>query len=231
MSEIPLVIIAYNNLTFVKKFIEQTINLTKKIIILDNKSEYNPLFEYYKYLEETYNNKFDIRRLTENYGHMIYRILGHTLPEIYVLSDPDLQLNPYMPNDCFDKLLYISNKYKSNKVGVALDISDYHDFIKGPYGDLIFKIESSYYVNTNVIPDSEFKLFNAPIDTTFCLINNTVSGHHSNIRVGGNFTAKHLPWYQDYLKIHIPKEELVVWIKNNKSSSILEHIDINNLLN
>ena len=134
-----------------------------------------------------------------------------------------------MPKDCFDQLLYISNKYKCNKVGLALDISDHHDFIKGGYGDLVYKIESGYYIN--IISDNDFILYNAPLDTTFCLINNTVSEYFSDIRIGGNFTAKHLPWYNDYLKNNIPKEELIVWTKNNRSSSILQYIDVSSLLN
>ena len=90
--------------------------------------------------------------------------------------------------------------------------------------------KSIVIVERQIHPNLEFILYNAPLDTTFCLINNTVSGYPNDIRVSGNFTAKHLPWYNDYLKTNIPKEELVVWVKNNKSSSILKYIDINNLL-
>ena len=228
MSDIPLVIIAWNNLTFVKRFLEQTMHLTQKIIILDNNSEYAPLLEYYTYLEHTYPNKFDIRRLPHNYGHTVYQKLQHTLPGIYVLSDPDLQLHPSMPKDCFEQLYTISKKYKCRKVGLALDISDHHLFIPGSFCQLVYNIESAYY--RNPIHDSEYVLYNAPIDTTFCLINTTVSGYPSDIRVGGNFTAKHLPWYNDYLALNIPKEELRVWTKNNKSSCILHYIDVQKLI-
>lgn len=228
MSEIPLVIIAWNNLTFVKRFVEQIIGLTNKIIILDNNSEYTPLLDYYRHLEETYGNKFDIRRLDQNYGHRVYITLKDTLPDIYVLSDPDLELNPSMPKDVIDQLYYISKKYKCNKVGLALDVSDHNEFIKGGYGDLVYRIESAYY--RNILSDNEYMLYNAEIDTTFCLINNTVNEYRSNIRVGGNFTAKHLPWYNNYLKNNIPKDELEIWVKNNKSSSILQYISIAELL-
>jgi len=228
MSEIPLVIIAWNNLTFVKRFVEQIIELSTKIIILDNNSEYQPLLDYYTSLETIYPDKFDIRRLDQNYGHRVYTILKDTLPDIYVLSDPDLKLNASMPKDVIDQLYYISKKYKCNKVGLALDVSDHTKFIRGGYGDLVYRIESAYY--RNILSDNEYMLYNAEIDTTFCLINNTVSDYPSNIRVGGNFTAKHLPWYHDYLKTHIPKDELEIWVKNNKSSSILKYININELL-
>lgn len=229
MSEIPHVIIAWNNLTFVKSFVEQVMELSTKIIILDNNSEYQPLLDYYRHLEEAYGNKFDIRRLDQNYGHRVYTTLKDTLPDIYVLSDPDLLLNPSMPKDVVDQLYYISKKYNCSKVGLALDISDHDKFITGGYGDLVYRIESEYYNNINLINDTEFTLYNAPIDTTYCLVNNTVSGHPCDIRVGGNFTAKHLPWYNNYLKNNIPKDELHVWVKNNKSSSILDYINKNSL--
>ena len=233
MSDIPFVIIAWNNLTFVKGFVEQVMGLCKRIIILDNHSEYQPLLDYYNYLEEMHVHKFDIRRLDQNYGHGVCTILKDTLPDVYVLSDPDLLLNPSMPRDVIDQLYYISKKYNCSKVGLALDISDHSEFIPG-YGDLVYRIESTYY--TNQISDSEYILYNAGVDTTFCLINNTVGGtvggtaYPNNIRVAGNFTAKHLPWYNDYLKNNIPREELKVWVKNNKSSSILHYIDVNALL-
>jgi hypothetical protein len=226
MSEIPFVIIAWNNLTFVKAFVEQIMDLSKRIIILDNHSEYQPLLDYYDYLEEVHAHKFDIRRLDQNYGHTVCTILKDTLPDIYALSDPDLRLNPSMPRDVIDQLYYISKKYNCSKVGLALDISDHSEFIPG-YGDLVYRIESSYY--RNQISDSEYTLYNAGVDTTFCLINNTVAAH-PNIRVAGNFTAKHLPWYNNYLKNNIPREELKVWVKNNKSSSILHYIDVNALV-
>ena len=55
------------------------------------------------------------------------------------------------------------------------------------------------------IKDNDYELYNAPIDTTFSLINkitftsnwkiqnNNTKGIH--IRIAGNFIAKHIPWY------------------------------------
>jgi hypothetical protein len=51
----------------------------------------------------------------------------------------------------------------------------------------------------NRIEDAEYELYNADIDTTFCLINknNILNGNDLKIRVAGDFTAKHIPWYID----------------------------------
>jgi dTDP-4-dehydrorhamnose reductase len=48
------------------------------------------------------------------------------------------------------------------------------------------------------VDDAEYEIYNAEVDTTFCLINKSnYSGNWKNhIRIAGNFTAKHLPWYK-----------------------------------
>jgi hypothetical protein len=42
-----------------------------------------------------------------------------------------------------------------------------------------------------------YELYDADIDTTFCLMNKTniMMGYDNKIRVAGDFTAKHIPWY------------------------------------
>jgi hypothetical protein len=227
MSTLPIVVIAWNNLFFVKRFIAQLLRLPNPIIILDNNSEYTPLLDYYGSIKQEIGDRIDIRRLDQNYGHKVYQILGHTLPDVYILSDPDLQLNQDMPINVGEQLLRISNRYRSGRIGLALDISDHAKFIDGSYGRLVYSIESGYY--RTALPDPEYQLYRAPTDTTFCLINRMYN-ESIVIRVGGVFTAKHLPWYNNYLKENIPKDELAVWIKNNKSSSILGYINANELL-
>jgi GT2 family glycosyltransferase len=224
MESIPLVIISWNNLTFIKSFLNQIKKFNHPIIILDNNSTYEPLVLYYKELKDP---NIKVIRLDKNYGHRVYQEMGHLLPEVYVLSDPDLLLNENMPTDTIEQLYKISQKYNASRVGLALDISDADKFIKGNYGQLVYRIESNYY--RSLVKDSEYKLYRAPIDTTFCLINKNVKTDFQ-LRVGGCFTAKHLPWYDGYLKNNIPKDELKVWIENNKSSSILEYINKNELI-
>jgi hypothetical protein len=224
MSTIPVVLISWNNLTFIKSFLNQVSKLNHPIIILDNNSTYQPLIQYYNDLKDP---NIKVVRLDKNYGHKVYQEMSHLLPDVYVLSDPDLLLNEKMPIDTIEQLYTISQKYNACRVGLALDISDANKFIKGNYGKLVHSIESNYY--RSLINDPEYKLYIAPIDTTFCLINKNIK-NNLQLRVGGNFTAKHLPWYDGYLKNNIPKDELKVWIENNKSSSILEYIDKNALI-
>lgn len=220
---IPFVVICYNNLTFCKMFYDQIISIAQEIIIIDNNSTYKNLLNYYLEIEKSCPIKITIHRLNFNYGHKVYLKCPHLVPKIFILSDPDLLLNPKMPKNVAGELLNISNKYKAYKVGLALDISDSEKFIEGHYGKLVYKIESSYYKKK--IDDSEHTLYDAPLDTTFVLVNKNFESAAKNIRVGGDFTCKHLPWYNNWLKENIPSEELQHWVTNNKSSSILSYID------
>jgi hypothetical protein len=146
--------------------------------------------------------------------------LKETLPDIYILSDPDLELNPNMPYNFSDIFLEISEKHKAYKVGSALDLSDSDKFIQCDNytnGKNIYDWESQFWENP--ISDTNYELYDAGIDTTFTLINNKYQ--NKQIRIAGDFTAKHLPWYNGFLKKHIPKDEFEAWKEGNNSSSIL----------
>ena len=226
INDIPFVIICWNNLTFVKNFINQIKKYNRKIIILNNNSTYEPLYEYFTEIKNELGNQIEIKLLDQNYGHNVYIKLNHLLPDIYILSDPDLQLNKNLPDNFVEILYNLSNKYKKYKVGFALDISDKEHFLHCENYTMknmsIYNWELQFWQNK--IDNDEYELYDAPIDTTFCLVNNKYfTGDHlyAAIRIAGNFTTKHLPWYKDYIKNNIPKTEIEIWKKNNKSSTIL----------
>lgn len=222
ISGIPIVTIAYNNYFFIKNFIEQIEKYENTIIIIDNKSTYPRLLKYYEYLKEVYENKIRVIFMDKNYGHTVYRNIK--LPDIYILSDPDLELNKNLPNNYIEVLLKISEKYKSHKTGFALKL-DYENFItNNNFHTTKYKWEKKYWVNN--IPDNTYEMYYADIDTTFCLVNNKYStSSTNNIRIAGDFTCRHLPWYKDYIKQHITREELEYWTTNNISSSIIQFSD------
>ena len=221
---IPFVIIAYNNLVFVSNFIQQIIKYADSIIILDNASTYPKLHEYYDFLEYVLKDKITIHRLKENYGHHVYRKRKELLPDIYILSDPDLELNPNMPKDFVDRLLQLSLDYGAYKVGLALQISDKAEWLEGEYADWSYKNELYYW--THRVNNTEYELYDSAVDTTFCLVNVNCDRdlYPGMYRVAGNFTCKHLPWYKDYAKNNIPIIENMHYMKNNSSSTILKYV-------
>ena len=222
-NKIPIVVIAYNNLFFVRNFIEQLKKYKNPIIIFDNKSTYQPLLEYYKEVKEELGSKIDIRLMDKNYGHAVFSLYEDTLPSVYILSDPDLELNPRMPENFSEILFDLSNKYQASKICLALDISEKDKFVeckKYESKKTIYDWEKQYWEIP--ISDLQYELYESPIDfaTTFFLKNKNIPKKRQ-IRIAGDFTAKHLPWYKDFLKEHIPKDEFDHWKDGNNSSSIL----------
>jgi hypothetical protein len=232
-KKIPIVLICWNNLTFVRNMVNQIKKYDQPIILLDNNSNYQPLFDYYDEIKNELQDKIEIRRYDTNYGHKVYLKMKDTLPDIYILSDPDLELNKNMPSNFVEILLSLSNKHKVYKVGLALDISDSEKFIPCDnyyYGYNIQDWEGQYWRDDRKLENDEnYQVYDSSVDTTFCLINNKYLDHsdpqwaeYKGIRVAGDFTVKHLPWYNNYIEDNIPEDELNNWKSNNVSTSLLE---------
>jgi len=222
-TNIPIIVICWNNYYFVKNFVDQLKKYNQPIILLDNNSNYQPLLDYYKQIKIELGDKISIILLSKNYGHKVYLILKDQLPDIYLLSDPDLQFHKNMPINFAETFLNISNKYKSYKVGSALDLSDKEKFVQCKNytgGKSIYDWEIQFW--NNKIQD-DYEMYYADIDTTFCLINNNYASDNTYkaIRIAGVYTVKHLPWYDNYIKLNVTQDEIDNWKKNNKSSSIL----------
>lgn len=219
-GQIPIVVIAYNNLFFVRNFIDQLKHFKNPIIVFDNNSEYEALLEYYKEVKSELGDKIDIRILEKNYGSNVTSVFKDTLPSVFILSDPDLQLNPRMPSNFSDILYELSIRHGVYKVGLALDITEPDKLLdckQYESGKSIVNWEKQFWKKP--IPD-KYELYDAHTDTTFCLINRAYP-QSRQIRIAGDFTAKHLPWYKGFLKEHISEEELEYWKKGNNSSSLL----------
>jgi hypothetical protein len=194
---IPIIVICYNNYKYVQNTINQLIginrNLEKHIIILDNKSTCTDTLYFLKSVGQLvlYNRENKGPWITKENNREIYDLL----PDKFILTDPDLEFNSKMPKNFIDILVELSEKYKCEKVGFALDIDDFDKMFTSIYcdGRNIKEWESQWWINK--IQNNEYELYNSPIDTTFSLITKNASG--GCIRIAGNFTAKHLPWYSE----------------------------------
>lgn len=191
--QIPIYINNYNRLSYLKDLIR---SLEKRgytnIHIVDNKSSYEPLLEYYK------TCPYEVIRLSENAGFTsiwktgIYKDFWNSY---YVYTDSDIVLGDECPPDFMEYFLDILNKYKfCHKVGFALSISDLPDcYMKK---DDVINHESQFW-EKEIAPG----LYDARIDTTFALYRPYCKGPSNSykfvIRVGGKYTCKHQPWYVD----------------------------------
>ena len=227
-QDIPIVIICYNNYRYVENTLSQILRINKEyyknIIILNNASTCEDTIEYLKKLasgSSDSGSSGSVVSIINNIGNFgpwiaadnnshIYNVL----PNKFVLTDPDLKLNDNIPSNFIDILATLSDKYKTTKIGLALDITEHHKFYQTAeyMANLsIYDWEKRFWIDR--IEDADYVLYKADIDTTFCLINKdnvaaaaatasasanaTAANTYLQIRVAGNFTAKHIPWYID----------------------------------
>jgi FkbM family methyltransferase len=194
---IPIIVVCYNNYKYVNHTLTQIKQINteyyKNIIILNNSSTCVDTIEFLKTVDvKVINNNNNGPWINSYTNAHIY----NTLPDKFILTDPDLELNENIPSNFVEILSDLSDKYKTSKIGMALSITDFEKMYDGAYAlsKNIYEHEIQFWMNK--IEDSSYELYYADIDTTFCLINKN-HNENSRIRVAGNFTAKHLPWYKD----------------------------------
>jgi len=198
--DIPIIIVCYNNYKYVDNTLSQLLRINKdyykNVKILNNNSTCLDTIRFLKGVD------VNVIHNSENSGPWItYYNNTHiydTLPNKFIVMDPDLKLNEHLPSNFVEILSNICDTYRTSKVGFALDISDSDKFYKFDYahGKSIHEWETQFW--DNKLDDNNYELYNSIIDTTFCLIDkNNTSIRDYQIRVAGNFTAKHLPWYRE----------------------------------
>ena len=196
---IPFFIVSHNNAFLVKA----TVNSIRRfapynvITVLDNKSTdadslciLNELKSLDNVIVRLYNDNTGPWRVIREQEFCNVR----TKP--FILTDPDLDLTK-LPLNTLEILTKIQHKHNANKVGLALDISQVDDIIKGTYNHDVTVIQWESQFWTNKIVDHEYELYSAEIDTTFCLYNYSYPSR--SIRVGGDFAVKHLPWHMSFI--------------------------------
>lgn len=201
---VPIVIICYNNYRYVANTLKQIASINKEyyanIIILNNSSTCPDTIAYLNTVDVRVINNVDNLGpwITPTNNKHIYNLL----PDKYIITDPDLKLNPNIPSNFIEILATLADKYKTSKIGFALDITDHEKFY--PTTEYMTHLsirdwELQFWKNKIEDGDEGYEIYKADIDTTFCLMSKTniELGIDMQIRVAGDFTAKHIPWYID----------------------------------
>lgn len=194
---VPIVVVCYNNYKYVENTLKQILRINehyyKNIIILDNSSNCVNTIHYLKNVncKVIHNSKNNGPWINVNNNADVF----YSLPDRFILTDPDLELNAKMPTNFIEMLVDVSEKYKIYKLGLALDIHDFDKMFKAAYAKNmnIYEWESQYWKKK--LDDADYELYSAYVDTTFCLINKGYTADNREIRIAGDFTVKHLPWY------------------------------------
>lgn len=218
--DIPIIIICYNNYLYVKNTLEQILTINeeyyKNIQILNNKSTCEDTINFLNSVNVTviHNDSNSGPWISPYNNKHVYDVL----PDKFILTDPDLQLNENIPGNFIEILSNLSDTYDTHRIGFALSIDDFEEFYQGPYtlGLSIYDWEKKFWECK--INNEEYELYYADIDTTFCLINKkNVDNHNCSIRIAGNFTAKHLPWY---INNKIYNNIYQVYVENNRQTKL-----------
>lgn len=150
------------------------------------------------------------------------------LPEYFVITDPDLALNPHLPATFLEDLLALTEQHQIGKAGFALDISDRSAMRQENFVicDKVLKIwewEEQFWTQPLPPLPGGDPVYNADIDTTFALYNKRYfdpGQHYRAVRVAGRFTCRHLPWYREH---SLPTRELCTYQKTQRYSSYLSN--------
>lgn len=217
-KKIPVIIINYNQLFYLKQQIEFYLNRGfKNIVVIDNNSTYPPLLDYY----ETIKNRVTIEHRIENAGHLVF----FKTPELYkkyakgyyIVTDADIVPNHSLPENFMRILIKKLFKFagKITKIGFALRLDDIPDSY--PLKENVKTWESQFWKD-----EAEKDMYFADIDTTFALYTPNYIPDPSKrvfmsaIRMAGNFTCKHGGWYIDMKNL---TDEQKYYIKTSSNSN------------
>lgn len=159
---------------------------TEEIWIIDNASTYPPLLDWYEHVPE------QVRVLRyHNGGHLALWSLGviNEIKEDWVFyTDSDIELNPNMPKDYQRIMLDTAEQHGHVKIGCAIAIDDIpeHYWLRNQ----VLRNEHRWW--TDAVAENVYR---ADTDTTFNL--NRKVDQFASIRIAGDFTCRHKPWYVD----------------------------------
>lgn len=192
--QIPIIINNRNRLTTTKRLVADLNNLGyTDIYILDNASTYEPLLEWYRQCPAT------VEYIGRNMGHKAlweYGILNMFKKCPFVVyTDSDIELNSATPAGFIEQMVGIAGDTGVEKVGLAIRIDD---IPPTPANQRVYNIERRYWANKVDHPTHE--VYEAIVDTSFCIVRPDSSYNWSTkaVRVAGNLTCTHRPWYLDY---------------------------------
>lgn len=216
---IPIVINNRNRLTTTRNLADSIRKLGNyEVIILDNASTYPPLLDWYD------TCTYEIVRETVNHGQLaIYNsglINRWPIQSWVAYTDSDIELGSETPANFADRLCRIGDKYSINKVGLALRIDDIPDNDENQ--KWVKQWESRFWTH-----EVEPLVYTSELDTTFGVIKVGIPFQYHALRVGGNMTCRHLPWYKTFGELN---EEEIYYLEHSSPVSTYKR-NYNNYIN
>ena len=195
----------YNRLTIAKKLAEDLTKAGCEVILIDNKSSYQPLLDWYT------RCPYKVHRLNENYRERAFwdsNLFDTYTDEYYIVTDHDLDLSE-VPLDFVTVLKQgLDNNKDRVKCGLSLDLDSLPN---NTYTKEVKNFEAKYWVDKDKNGN-----FIAGVDTTLAIYDRKRQpvgwGNGDNFfqatRLPKPYSAKHIPWYMDKEALQNDLEEL-----------------------
>jgi len=234
-DKIPVIIICYNNGVYAENLARQFNKFNIKPIIIDNNSSDSGTIETLKRLvndEIAY-----VAYSYKNFGHFVGLLdpIYQQLPNYFAYTDPDLDLNKNLPQTFIQDLIQLTQEYRVYKAGFSLDLLDNEgviDVAQNVSQTKPFNYQKAFGVREYEdrfwrlpIKHNKLEVYYAPIDSTFAIYNknNYRGDFYDALRVAGNYSAIHLPWFpnldimnekQKRAYLNSDRKKDTTWVKN-----------------
>lgn len=228
-NAVPIIVVSYNNGIYVDHCVRQLNVRSIKPIIIDNASRDAETLAILSNISTT--KKAFVIRSAVNMGARIgfYEPIYNVLPDIFGYTDPDLLFNQDLPEDFIQQLAGICDHFECFKAGFALPYQTKYDLTDRlmklrprkiiPYEKFltVSQWESRFW--NKPLKHDWLEVYAAPIDTTFAIYHKKYyrGDFFDAIRVAGNFSALHMPWFPDLDLLSLHKRS--AYLKGNKSST------------
>ncbi len=204
-ADIPVYIPTFNNPSYAGHMLRQLKEWRiRNVVIVDNASSSPEMLDFLNGAQGDAKVVF----LPDNRGPQDVILSDANfplLPDVFCVTDPDLEFNEAMPQDFLYQLLMLTHEHAVGKAGLALNLADRHLMQDGrfPFGGRHYQIwewESQFWTQPAAPLADGSAVFRANIDTTFALYNKQFfrrETFYDAVRVAGRYTCRHLPWYRD----------------------------------
>ncbi len=222
-SEMPVFVPVFDNPTYAGMMLRQLRKLgLQKIYLVDNGSTYPPMLRFLEQAERDAN----VIRNEFNAGPreaVLSAVSSDCIPDIFCVTDPDLEFNAQLPEDFLAQLALLTRTYKLGKAGFALRLDDAHLMHQKKFTIIgkewhVQEWEEQFWKEPMDVLLDGSPVYRAIIDTTFAVYNKrhfTPNSFYLAARVAGDYTCRHLPWYR---ASGIPWEEENFYRKSQKYS-------------
>jgi hypothetical protein len=159
----------------------------QRIILLDNKSTYEPLLDYYA------QTPHQVRRLAHNYGaRSMWTSTQRELGNWFVFTDPDIVPIEACPLDLVNHLRELMSKFRMPKAGPSLYLED----LPAEFEEWVLLWEKAL-VSEQRRMHTDSLVYHSKIDTTFALYRPHQPFGLTAIRTGHPYLARHTSWYSE----------------------------------